>query len=130
LCGDEELIEFVALNDAKSKGLATRTHYSHIRKSCLKPVSETLQCTKPGEFRRHNLRMRIMPAVAPDVCQVTDLNFFGGSHIHCIPDIALSTGGYVGCFARVLNFDDLPPVIGLAAVETDEVIDLRQLPGQ
>ena len=41
-CRDVELIELVALNDAKSKRLTTRTYDSHIRKCCLKSVSETL----------------------------------------------------------------------------------------
>src|SRR5688572_2816035 len=36
--------------------------------------------------------------------------------------------GYVGGFACVLNFGDVPPGIGLAAVEIGEAVDLRQLP--
>src|ERR1700704_1580025 len=36
--------------------------------------------------------------------------------------------GYVGRFACVLNFGDVPPGIGLAAVEIGEAVDLRQLP--
>jgi len=36
--------------------------------------------------------------------------------------------GYVGGFACVLNFRDVPPGIGLAAVEIGEAVDLRELP--
>jgi hypothetical protein len=36
--------------------------------------------------------------------------------------------GYVGGFACVLNFGDVPPGIGLAAVEIGKAVDLRQLP--
>src|SRR5919106_7008851 len=40
----------------------------------------------------------------------------------------LAIAGYVGGFACVLNFGDIPPGIGLTAVEIGEAIDLRQLP--
>src|ERR671919_2449801 len=40
----------------------------------------------------------------------------------------LAIAGYVGGFACVLNFGDIPPGIGLAAVEIGEAVDLRQLP--
>ena len=36
--------------------------------------------------------------------------------------------GHVGGFACVLNFGDVPPGIGLAAVEIGEAVDLRKLP--
>ena len=39
----------------------------------------------------------------------------------------LPVAGYVGGFARVLNFDEVSPGIGLAAVEIGEAVDLRQL---
>src|SRR5687768_2045220 len=39
----------------------------------------------------------------------------------------LPVAGVVGGFACVLNFGDVPPGIGLAAVEIGEVVDLRQL---
>jgi hypothetical protein len=41
---------------------------------------------------------------------------------------ASAIAGYVGGFACVLNFGDVPPGIGLAAVEIGEAVDLRQLP--
>jgi hypothetical protein len=41
--------------------------------------------------------------------------------------LRLPVAGYVGGFACVLNFDDVPPGIGLAAVEIGEAVDLRQL---
>jgi hypothetical protein len=40
----------------------------------------------------------------------------------------LPIAGDVGGFASVLNFGDIPPGIGLAAVEIGEAVDLRQLP--
>ena len=40
----------------------------------------------------------------------------------------LAIAGYVGGFAGVLNFSDVPPRVGLAAVEIGEAIDVRQLP--
>src|SRR5687767_9291564 len=48
LCRDEELIEFVALYDAKPNGRARRTHYSDAWKCCSKPAHKTLQCTESG----------------------------------------------------------------------------------
>ena len=42
------------------------------------------------------------------------------------PQVSAVTG-HVGGFAGVLNFDDVPPGIGLAAVEIGEAVDLRQL---
>jgi len=39
-----------------------------------------------------------------------------------------SIAGYVGGFACVLNFGDVPPGIGLAAVKIGEAVDLGQLP--
>src|SRR6185369_12154332 len=41
---------------------------------------------------------------------------------------ALPVAGYVGWFACILNFDEVPPGIGLAAVEIGEAVDLCQLP--
>jgi hypothetical protein len=45
----------------------------------LKPVSETLQGTKPGEFAAQSAHAH-HASRRTDVCQVTDLNFFSGSH--------------------------------------------------
>ena len=41
-----------------------------------------------------------------------------------LPQVS-AIAGYVGGFARVLNFGDIPPGIGLAAVEIGEAVDLR-----
>ena len=38
--------------------------------------------------------------------------------------LILAIAGYVGGFACVLNFGDVPPAIGLAAVEIGEPVDL------
>src|SRR5881628_1319648 len=46
--------------------------------------------------------------------------------IDCPPS-ASAIAGDVGGFACVLNFGDIPPGIGLAAVEIGEAVDLRQL---
>src|SRR6266478_707512 len=47
----------------------------------------------------------------------------------CLVGLAtLPVAGYVGGFACVLNFGDIPPGIRLAAVEIGEAVDLRQLP--
>ena len=40
----------------------------------------------------------------------------------------LAIAGYIGGFAGVLNFSDVPPRVGLAAIEIGEAIDVRQLP--
>src|SRR6266540_4357042 len=48
----------------------------------------------------------------------------GGAHGPAGSAIA----GCVGWFACVLNFGDVPPGIGLAAVEIGETVNLRQLP--
>src|SRR5438093_11040463 len=47
--------------------------------------------------------------------------------IDCPPS-ASAIAGDVGGFACVLNSGDIPPGIGLAAVEIGEAVDLRQLP--
>src|SRR5688500_901847 len=38
--------------------------------------------------------------------------------------------GDIGGFACVLNFGDVPPRVGLTAVEVGEAVDLRQLPAR
>ncbi len=48
LCGDIELIEFIALYDGKSNRGAGWAYHPDIWKSCLKPVSETRQGAEPG----------------------------------------------------------------------------------
>ena len=79
---DEELIELVPLDDGESNRGAQGAYDSHIGKCGTEPVSETLQRPKSNQFRRHDLRMRFLPAVEPHSCQALDLCFFSGSHIH------------------------------------------------
>ena len=73
-------------------------------------------------------RPRPLLDAAHDRChgidRVSAVGFEESRHVRFLSAIA----GYVGGFACVLNFGDVPPGIGLAAVEIGEAVDLRQLP--
>src|SRR5437899_2448602 len=43
---DEELVELGVPDDAESNGETRPTHHSDIRKSCLKPLAEALECAE------------------------------------------------------------------------------------
>jgi hypothetical protein len=48
----------------------------------VEPVSKALQRPEAGELLRDELGMGLMPAVVPDLRQLIEVSFFGGSHIH------------------------------------------------
>jgi hypothetical protein len=47
-----------------------------------KPFSETLERTKASELHRKDSRMRVLPAVVPDLCQLADFRYLGISYDH------------------------------------------------
>jgi hypothetical protein len=82
LRGNIELIELIALQHAKADRRAGVAGDAHTGQCGSKPFSETLERTKASEFHRHDSRMRVPPAVVPNLCQRADFRCLGISYDH------------------------------------------------
>ena len=79
---DKQLIELVAFEDRESYRHACGVDDTDIGKRGAKTVAETLQGAESRESRRHDLRVRFVPAIEPYLRQLIEVAFVGGSYLH------------------------------------------------
>jgi hypothetical protein len=79
---DIELIELVALDDAEADRGTRRANDSDTWKGGLKSRPEALQGAHACELRRHDPRVRFVPAFVPHRGERIDLVGCGGSRFH------------------------------------------------
>jgi len=81
-----KLIQLGTLQKVKADRRSCLLRYAHMDRSGLKSLLKGLQRTHPGEFRRYNSSMGVLPAVEPEPCQLSDLRDFGVSNV-CVSHV-------------------------------------------
>ena len=77
-----ELIELITLQHAKAHRRVNGAGDAHTGQGGSKPFSEALERTKASKLHRYDPRMRVLPAVVPDLCQLADFRYLDISNDH------------------------------------------------
>src|SRR5688572_26958257 len=80
--GDIKLIQLICLDRAEPQRAAGRPDHAGVWQRVAHSFTKVLQGTQTLEFRWHHLRVRILPAVVPELRQVVDLARFGLANVH------------------------------------------------
>jgi hypothetical protein len=76
-----KLIQLGTLQKVKADRRSCLLRYAHMDRSGSKSLLKGLQRTHPGEFRRYNSSMGVLPAVEPEPGQLSDLRDFRVSDV-------------------------------------------------